>query len=223
LRSAAVTDQQIAEVLDNIGMKKPGDELNCGACGYDACRELATAVVEGRAEVEMCMPAMRRQAHRISLMLHHTANGVLLVNHDLKIEFANPAFRKMFCCKNDLLRGRAVAEVLDNTVFETALAAGGSHSIRAEWPGHDLIYQVQIFPIEGESLMAAIFVDVTHEAHTSREFRRVREATLQQAQEVIARQMKTAQEIAGLLGETTAETKALLIKLMNLARRETEE
>jgi hypothetical protein len=32
--------------------------------------------------------------------------------------------------------------------------------------------------------------------------------------------MKTAQEIAGLLGETTAETKVLLVKLMNLARQE---
>ena len=43
---------------------------------------------------------------------------------------------------------------------------------------------------------------------------------MQRAQEVIGRQMKTAQEIAGLLGETTAETKVLLVKLMNLFEEE---
>jgi hypothetical protein len=41
---------------------------------------------------------------------------------------------------------------------------------------------------------------------------------LQRTQEVVERQMRTAQEIAGLLGETTADTKALLAELMALVR-----
>ena len=36
------------------------------------------------------------------------------------------------------------------------------------------------------------------------------------AQQVIEKQMMVAQEIAGLLGETTAETKAILMKLRSL-------
>ena len=196
-------------------------KLNCGACGYDRCRELAAAVFDGMAEVEMCMPFMRRQAHRISLILQFTANGVVQVNRNtMRIEFANPAFRRMFRCETGEIKGRPVAEVLGNDFFERAAAAGGTWAGRGEASACELVYRAQIFPIEGEPLLAAVIVDISREALARQEFERVREATLDRAQEVITRQMKTAQEIAGLLGETTAETKALLVKLMNLARQE---
>jgi iron only hydrogenase large subunit-like protein len=215
------TEAQLAQVLGRIGVASREDELNCGACGYDRCRELAAAVFGGMAEVEMCMPFMRRQAHRISLILQFTANGVVQVNRNtMRIEFANPAFRRMFRCESGEIKGRPVGEVLGNDLFERAAAAGGTWSGRGEAPACDLVYRAQIFPIEGEPLLAAVIVDVSREALARQEFERVREATLDRAQEVITRQMKTAQEIAGLLGETTAETKALLVKLMNLARQE---
>ena len=216
-------DEELAEIFDRMGVRSKEHKLNCGACGYDTCHEMAVAVFQGMAEVEMCMPHMRREAHRISLIIHYTANGVLLVNHDFRIEFANPAFRRMFRCKNKKLKGRPVKEVLGNDIFEQALALGGMLAARGEKPEHDLVYRAQIFPIEGEPLLAAVIVDISHEARADREFRKVREATHERAQEVITRQMKTAQEIAGLLGETTAETKALLVKLMDLARQESVE
>jgi len=215
------TEAELAKVLGRIGVASREDELNCGACGYDRCRELAAAVFDGMAEVEMCMPFMRRQAHRISLILRYTANGVVQVNRNtMRIEFANPAFRRMFQCESGEIKGRPVAEVLQNDLFERAAAAGGTWSGRGEAPAFNLVYRAQIFPIEGEPLLAAVIVDISREAVARQEFERVREATLERAQEVITRQMKTAQEIAGLLGETTAETKALLVKLMNLARQE---
>jgi Na+-translocating ferredoxin:NAD+ oxidoreductase RNF subunit RnfB len=218
------TEAQVAEILGRIGVTSREDELNCGACGYDRCRELAAAVFEGMAEVEMCMPLLRRQAHRISLILQYTANGVLLVNREtMRIEFANPAFRRMFHCESGEIKGRPVADALQNDLFERAAAAGGTWDGRGEAPACKLVYRAQIFPIEKEPLLAAVIVDVTREALARQEFDRVREATLDRAQEVITRQMKTAQEIAGLLGETTAETKALLVKLMNLARQERRE
>jgi Na+-translocating ferredoxin:NAD+ oxidoreductase RNF subunit RnfB len=215
------TEAELVKVLGRIGVASREDELNCGACGYDRCRELAAAVFDGMAEVEMCMPFMRRQAHRISLIMQYTANGVVQVNRDtMRIEFANPAFRRMFQCESGEIKGRPVAEVLQNDLFERAAAAGGTWAGRGEVPACNLVYRAQIFPIEGEPLLAAVIVDISREAVARQEFERVREATLDRAQEVITRQMKTAQEIAGLLGETTAETKALLVKLMNLARQE---
>ena len=211
---------QIAAGLGRIGMKVPEDALNCAACGYGTCRDLAVAMLEGRAEPELCMPYMRRQAHRVSLILHHTANGVLLVNHRMRIEFANPAFRRMFRCEEGVLRGRPARDVLHSDLFERAAQAGGMLIERGQAPELDLVYRAQTFPIEREPLLAAVIVDISREAKAHREFDLVREATLDRAQEVITRQMKTAQEIAGLLGETTAETKALLVQLMNLARQE---
>jgi Na+-translocating ferredoxin:NAD+ oxidoreductase RNF subunit RnfB len=215
------TEAELAKVLGRIGVASREDELNCGACGYDRCRELAAAVFEGMAEVEMCMPFMRRQAHRISLILQYTANGVVQVNRNtMCVEFANPAFRRMFRCESGEIKGRPAAEVLQNDLFERAAAGGGTWAGRGEAPAFNLVYRAQIFPIEGEPLLAAVIVDISREAVARQEFERVREATLDRAQEVITRQMKTAQEIAGLLGETTAETKALLVKLMDLARQE---
>jgi two-component system NtrC family sensor kinase len=46
----------VARVLRQMGKEKPEDELNCGACGYNTCREKAAAVCMGLAEVEMCLP-----------------------------------------------------------------------------------------------------------------------------------------------------------------------
>jgi signal transduction histidine kinase/Fe-S-cluster-containing hydrogenase component 2 len=49
-------DEDIRDILARMGKFKPEDELNCGACGYDTCREHAVAIFTGLAESEMCLP-----------------------------------------------------------------------------------------------------------------------------------------------------------------------
>ncbi|MFP3899058.1 MAG: [Fe-Fe] hydrogenase large subunit C-terminal domain-containing protein [Dehalococcoidia bacterium] len=49
-------EQEIRRVLRQINKLESEDQLNCGACGYKSCRDLATAVCQGVAEVEMCWP-----------------------------------------------------------------------------------------------------------------------------------------------------------------------
>ncbi len=46
----------IKAILERMGKHDPDDELNCGACGYDTCREHAVAIHKGLAEHEMCLP-----------------------------------------------------------------------------------------------------------------------------------------------------------------------
>jgi signal transduction histidine kinase/iron only hydrogenase large subunit-like protein len=46
----------VTAALHRMGKIRPTDELNCGACGYDTCRDHAEAVVMGLAESEMCLP-----------------------------------------------------------------------------------------------------------------------------------------------------------------------
>lgn len=48
--------EEIQEILTRMGKSRPEDLLDCGACGYDGCREHAVAIWQGLAEVEMCMP-----------------------------------------------------------------------------------------------------------------------------------------------------------------------
>jgi len=47
---------EIKKVMIDLGKKSTEDELNCGACGYDTCWEHATAIVNGNAEIDMCLP-----------------------------------------------------------------------------------------------------------------------------------------------------------------------
>lgn len=49
-------DAKLTEIMLRMGKETPGDELNCGACGYDTCQEHAVAIYEGLAETEMCLP-----------------------------------------------------------------------------------------------------------------------------------------------------------------------
>ena len=55
-RIAVPSDAEIAEIMHRLGKTQPQDELNCGACGYETCRDHAIAIYKGLAENEMCLP-----------------------------------------------------------------------------------------------------------------------------------------------------------------------
>jgi PAS domain S-box-containing protein len=156
----------------------------------------------------------------VSAILQHTPNGVLLVDRDTKIRFVNPAFRTMFQCGQEELLGKPAGTFTHSDCFERAIAAGGHLMVKETIPQHDLSFRVGLFPIEGEGLYCGIFIDISDEEKARKRLDNLRAQTLQRAQEVISGQMQTAQEIARLLGETTAETKVLLYKVMSLFHEE---
>ncbi len=49
-------EDEIRMIMARMGKTKKEDELNCGACGYDSCRDHAMAIFKGLAESEMCLP-----------------------------------------------------------------------------------------------------------------------------------------------------------------------
>ena len=55
-RMGAPSDPEIEAILQRMGKHCQEDELNCGACGYETCREHAVAIYKGLAESEMCLP-----------------------------------------------------------------------------------------------------------------------------------------------------------------------
>lgn len=168
-------------------------------------------------------PNSQETTKHISAILEQTPNGVLLVDKDTYIHYVNPAFREMFqCCDEDIL-GQPAAEFVHSDCFERAIAQGGKLMVKESVPEHNVSYRVGLFPIEGEDLYCGIFIDISEEEEAKKHYREIKAQTLERAQEVILRQMKTAQEIARLLGETTAETKVLLVKLMSLFEEERKE
>ena len=159
-------------------------------------------------------------AAHTSAILEHTPNGVLLVDRQTRIRYVNPSFLRMFHCDGETLLGRPAAEFVHSDCFERAIAAGGNLMVKETSAEHDVSFRVGLFPIEGEDLFCGIFINISEEEKARKDFLDLKAQTLERAQEVISRQMQTAQEIARLLGETTAETKVLLTKLISLYQEE---
>lgn len=155
-----------------------------------------------------------------SVILQQTPNGILLVDRETRIQYVNPSFRTIFHCENDDLLGKPASQFIHSDCFERAIEAGGKLMVKEFIPVHHVSFRAGLFPIEGENLYCGIFIDISDEEKAKQNYSKLKAQTLQRAQEVISRQMKTAQEIARLLGETTAETKVLLVKLMSLFEEE---
>jgi len=59
------SEDEIRSVLIELGKTTSEDELNCGACGYNTCREHAIAIIKGLAETEMCLPYTIDRLHSL--------------------------------------------------------------------------------------------------------------------------------------------------------------
>lgn len=153
-------------------------------------------------------------------IIEQTPNGVLLVDKETRILFVNNSFCSMFQCSAQEVMGQKASIWVHSDCFDRAIKAGGRLIIKESASKHNVSYRAEIFPIKGGDLYSGIFVDISEEEKTKKHYHELRAQTLDRAQEVISSQMKTAQEIARLLGETTAETKVLLVKLMSLFKEE---
>jgi PAS domain-containing protein len=153
-------------------------------------------------------------------ILQQTPNGVAVVDKETRIQWVNPSFREMFQCTGEKIMNLKAAGFIHSDCFERVIADGCRLLVKENITEHHINYRVGLFPVEGKDLYCGIFIDTTEEEEAKEHYRELRSQTLGRAQEVISRQMKTAQEIASLLGETTAETKVLLVKLMSLFEEE---
>ena len=85
IRTFAADDQRISapegdaldQVLTRMGKRRPEDELNCGACGYETCREHAVAIIKGVAESEMCLPYTIEQLRKTIRQLASTQEALM--------------------------------------------------------------------------------------------------------------------------------------------------
>lgn len=211
------SEEEIRRILARTGKLKPADELNCGACGYNSCRDKAIAVAKGMAEIDMCIPYMRAKAEsRADLICRAAPNAILVVSSDLKVLELNPAAEKMLYCRNEEVKGKDLKSILDPKAFAEVLRTKKMVTGEAFYPAYGLAVWQAIFYVETEDVLIGILIDITNEKQQRERLDMVTRETLEKAREVIDKQMRVAQEIAGLLGETTAETKVLLTKLIKL-------
>lgn len=209
------SEDEIAEILRKTGKNKPEDMLNCGACGYPSCRDKAIAVYQGKAELTMCVPYMHERAQSMSnVVLDTTPNIIIIVDADMKILEFSTAAEHYFRVSRNKAREMYLYEIIDHTDFMEVLDSHESIlGKRVVYEDIGLATLQNIVYMKEQNCVLGIFQDVSQEEEQKKQAYKVKMETIEMAQKVIDKQMMVAQEIAGLLGETTAETKVTLTKL----------
>lgn len=212
----------IREILSKIGKFSPEDELNCGGCGYSSCREKAIAVYNNKAELHMCLPYMRERAESISnIVISATPNGIIALDRNLDIQELNSAAREMFSLNEQDYKGCSIYEILDCPDFETVRDTGEDILNRKYcYERFGVTVEQSILYAEEHNTIIIIMKDITDEEKQQHYMQKMRSDAVDIAQNVINKQMTVAQEIASLLGETTAETKVTLTRLKKLIASE---
>ncbi len=213
--------EEIQKVLALTGKFTPADETNCGGCGYGSCREKAKAVCLGLAEPEMCIPYMKNKAQSLSnAVVEITDNGIIIVDQDLIIQEYNPAADQMFNLEKRNAKGRRLDELMSAANFRRAWKTQKPRTYRKKYKDLNLITDQTLYPIAKYGVVIGIFTDVTAEEKRRAEIYNMRQEALSRASRVIKEQMRIAQEIAGLLGESTSETKATLLELIQIMQEQ---
>ena len=216
LRSQMPSDMEIQNVLRQMGKFKPSQELNCGSCGYNTCREKAIAILQGKAEISMCLPFLKDKAESFSdAIVKNTPNGLIVLNEQLEVQQINDAARKMMNIRsaNDIV-GDQVVRILDPTVFMNVLR--DKRNVRDErvYLAEYRRYVEQSVVYDQDSrLLICIMRDITDEQDEREKKEKISRQTIEVADKVVEKQMRIVQDIASLLGETAAETKIALAKL----------
>lgn len=205
----------IQGILNSIGKFSEDKELNCGACGYPSCREKATAVYHGKAQVHMCLPYMRERAESISnIIINYTPYAIFALDKNLNIQEVNKSAKTMFKLGATDIEGMNIREVLDCEMFEAALEDGENiYDEKYVYEAYNMVVRQSIVVVSKHNTLIVIINDITDEENQRQKVYESRSQNIEIAQKVMEKQMRVAQEIASLLGETTAETKVALTKL----------
>lgn len=209
------TKAQIEVVLRQMDKFSPEDELNCGMCGYSTCREKARAVLFGKAEIDMCMPYIRKRAENYAgKIIDSVPSGILAIDMSLNISQANPAACDIFGVDATSLVGQPIGTILDENDFVNLLASDEDNLMTSIYlPDYGLYLDETLQVNRDANLIICILKNVTEEKTRHRRAMQKRQQTAAIADEIVEKQLRMVHEIASLLGETASETKIAISDL----------
>ena len=215
-RSPQPSEYEVNNVLRQMGKFKPSQELNCGSCGYNTCREKAIAIIQGKAESSMCLPFLKDKAESFSdTIVNNSPNGLIVLNDQLEVQQINKSAREFMNIRyaSDVL-GTQVIRILDPTPYMKVRDTGmGIYNERVYFAEYKRYIEQTIVYDRDSRLLVGILRDITDEQHEREKKESISRQTVEVADKVVEKQMRIVQEIASLLGETAAETKIALAKL----------
>lgn len=201
----------IKEALESVGKFKPEDELNCGGCGYNTCRQFAQAMIDGKAESKMCLSWLRKNSEKTSnALIKFIPIAVVLADKNLQVIECNRHFAQL--AGDDTLEafdavGNLTGAFLDTIVeytdlFNMVLKTGEEVERYNQLYGNRIV-NISVFSISPGQTVGAVIQDVTQSELQ-------REQIAEKAREVIRKNVLTVQKIARDLGEHMADTEILL-------------
>ncbi len=216
LESQMPSEAEIMAAMRQMGKFKAADELDCGFCGYNTCREKAIAICQGKAESSMCLPFIKDKAERFSdIIVKNTPSGFIVLNEDLEVQRINRLARKIMNIRteSDVL-GEPVVRILDPSVFVSVKNSGRAvHNKKTYLAEYGKFVEQTVVYDKDSRLLIGIMRDITEEESEREKKESINRQTVEVADKVVEKQMRIVQEIASLLGETAAETKIALTKL----------
>lgn len=215
--------EAIQDMLYKMGKTSPEKELNCGSCGYPTCRDKAIAILEGKAKIEMCLPFLKEKAESFSdTIIHNTPTAIIVMDEDLVVQQINPSALKMFRLRDakDILHEHVV-RILNPQDYQMIVnAALHTQNRRHYLADYGLYVDETILYDRQYHLVITLIRDVTEHEKLRMQGSDLRKQTAEITTKVIDKQMRIVQEIASLLGETTAETQIALTKLKDAMAHE---
>lgn len=217
-------DDQITKILIATGKHYVEDELNCGACGYNTCREKAVGILNGMAEIDMCIPYMLNKSEDISnIIISSTPNAIVVLDSNFKIIEYNTSAENLFKTSRKEAIGNTIDKILGKNVFLTIKKSNRNFVCsKIDFEKLDLKMKQTLKYLPRHDVYLGIFTDITDSENNRNKIEMMQKNTLDMAQDVIDKQMRVAHEIASLLGETTAETKVTLTSLQKLVNAKDE-
>lgn len=215
-----VTEHEIREMLEKTGKSLPENQLNCGACGYNSCKDKTVAVVRGLAEEDMCIPLMRRRAEQKSdKILEKSPNGIVVLDDKLSILNMNNAFKK-FLMAGDAVIGRHISYLLDPSPFES-VASGLEETTEGvmNLDRYGLVCHYLIYGLENndkKTQYVGIFANITSTNSALEKLSVLKKETIELAGQLLEHELNSAQKYAALLGENTAKTEQLVNQILRL-------
>ena len=212
----------IKEILAKMGKTSPEQELNCGSCGYPTCREKAIAVYQGKADLSMCLPFLKENAETFSgYVINNTPNAIFVLDENLCVQQINKAGCALFNLKtpSDIL-GSPIVRLLNPADYLGVMTSGVPIKEKKHYLAEYKKYVAETIVYDHEyHIVFSIMRDITSEEERQSERSELCNKTVAITNEVIEKQMRVVQEIASLLGETTAETKIALTQLKDALQK----
>lgn len=222
LKKQIASEDEIKQIMNTMGKYSEEDELNCGVCGYNTCKEKAQAIFEGMAETNMCLHYMRSKAENVrNVIFENSLSCIIFLDGQMKVKDINPITENIFMVKSQNIKDKPISLIMDDEDFKYVKKTEKSiFGKRISNPKYNVNFIETVVYLKKQDMVMVALVNITEEEKNREKLLKFKENTINTAQEVIEKQMRVAQEIASLLGETTAETKMALTKLKKVVEEQ---